>query len=42
MPGLGHTFDVWTAAFRDWLPFLAAQVGLVPVDPAQTCGCAPG
>ncbi len=42
MPGLGHTFDVWTAAFRDSLPFLAAQVGLVGLDPAQTSGCAPG
>ena len=41
MPGLGHTFDVWTAAFRDSLPFLAAHIGLVPPDPAQTSACAP-
>ena len=41
MPGLGHTFDVWSAAFRDSLPWLAARLGLVPVDPTQTSVCQP-
>jgi S-formylglutathione hydrolase FrmB len=41
MPGLGHTFDVWSAAFRQSLPFLAAHVGQVPADPSQTSACAP-
>lgn len=30
MPGQGHTFDVWSAAFRGSLPFLAGRLGLVP------------
>ncbi|MFC4948962.1 alpha/beta hydrolase [Pseudonocardia sp. GCM10023141] len=30
MPGQGHTFDVWSAAFRQSLPWLAGRVGLVP------------
>ncbi|MHA6782539.1 alpha/beta hydrolase [Pseudonocardia saturnea] len=41
MPGQGHTFDVWSAAFRDSLPWLAARLGLVPADPSQTSLCAP-
>ncbi|WP_252439182.1 alpha/beta hydrolase [Pseudonocardia humida] len=41
MPGLGHTFDVWSAAFGESLPFLAARIGLVPPDPSQTAACAP-
>jgi S-formylglutathione hydrolase FrmB len=40
MPGQGHTFDVWSAAFRDSLPWLAARLGLVPPSPAQTSLCA--
>ncbi len=39
MPGLGHTFDVWSAAFRDALPWLAARLRLVPASPAQTSSC---
>jgi S-formylglutathione hydrolase FrmB len=39
MPDLGHTFDVWSAAFRDSLPWLAARLGLVPADPTQTSIC---
>jgi S-formylglutathione hydrolase FrmB len=41
MPGLAHTFDVWSAAFRDSLPWMAARLGLVPTDPAQTSICQP-
>jgi S-formylglutathione hydrolase FrmB len=37
MPGLGHTFDVWSAAFRASLPFLAAHLGLVPPSRAAAC-----
>jgi radical SAM-linked protein len=40
MRGQGHTFDVWSAAFRDSLPWLAARLGLVPPSPAQTSLCA--
>jgi S-formylglutathione hydrolase FrmB len=39
MPGQGHTFDVWSAAFRDSLPWLAARLGLVRADPSQTSLC---
>jgi S-formylglutathione hydrolase FrmB len=41
MPGLGHTFEVWSAAFRQSLPFLAARVGQVAADPSQTSACEP-
>lgn len=41
MPGQGHTFDVWSAAFRDSLPWMAARLGLVTASPAQTSACAP-
>jgi S-formylglutathione hydrolase FrmB len=33
MPGQGHTFDVWSAAFRQSLPWLAGRVGQVPPSP---------
>lgn len=39
MPGQGHTFDVWSAAFQDSLPWMAARLGLVPASPAQTGAC---
>lgn len=39
IPGQNHTFDVWTAAFRDSLPWMAARIGLVPPSPAQTSIC---
>lgn len=42
VPGGGHTFDVWTAAFRDSLPWLSARVGLVPPDPGMTSSCQAG
>jgi S-formylglutathione hydrolase FrmB len=41
MPGQGHTFDVWSAAFRDSLPWMAARLGLVTPNPAQTSSCQP-
>lgn len=41
VPGAGHTFDVWTAAFRDSLPWMAARLGLVPASPTQTSSCQP-
>lgn len=41
MPGAGHTFDVWTAAFRDSLPWMAARLGLVPPSPSHTSVCQP-
>lgn len=30
MPDQGHTFDVWSAAFGQSLPFLAGRLGLAP------------
>jgi S-formylglutathione hydrolase FrmB len=39
VPGGEHTFDVWSAAFRSSLPWLAARLGLVPVTPSMTAGC---
>jgi S-formylglutathione hydrolase FrmB len=39
VPGDGHTFDVWSAAFRDSLPWLAARLGMVPETPAMTTRC---
>jgi S-formylglutathione hydrolase FrmB len=35
----GHTFDVWSAAFRRSLPWMAARLGLVPATPQMTAGC---
>ncbi len=39
VPGGGHTFNVWSAAFRSSLPWLASRVGLVPADPSMTSPC---
>jgi S-formylglutathione hydrolase FrmB len=41
VPGAGHTFDVWSAAFRDSLPWMAARLGLVRPEAAQTAACRP-
>ncbi len=41
VPGAGHTFDLWTAAFRQSLPWLASRLGLVPADPSATAACPP-
>jgi S-formylglutathione hydrolase FrmB len=38
-PDGGHTFDVWSAAFRRSLPWMAARLGLVPATPQMTAGC---
>ena len=34
MPGEGHTFDVWSDAFRQALPFFAKRLRLPP-EPAE-------
>ncbi len=39
VPGAGHTFDVWSAALRQSLPWLAQRLGLVPASPAATAPC---
>jgi S-formylglutathione hydrolase FrmB len=39
VPDGGHTFDVWSAAFRRSLPWMAARLGLVPATPQATAGC---
>jgi S-formylglutathione hydrolase FrmB len=39
VPDGGHTFDVWSAAFRGSLPWMAARLGLVPATPQMTAGC---
>lgn len=39
VPDGGHTFDVWAAAFRESLPWLAQRVGQVPASPAATAAC---
>jgi S-formylglutathione hydrolase FrmB len=41
LDGLGHSFEAWSAAFRDSLPWMAARLGLVPRDPAATAKCRP-
>jgi S-formylglutathione hydrolase FrmB len=40
VPGGEHSFSVWSEAFRDSLPFLAARVGLVPQTAEMTRDCA--
>ena len=37
VPNGGHTFDVWSAAFRQSLPWLAARLGLAPTPPTSPC-----
>ena len=37
VPGGEHTFDVWSAAFRESLPWFAQRAGLVPATPAAAC-----
>lgn len=37
VPGGEHTFDVWSAALRQSLPWLAQRAGLVPATPAAPC-----
>jgi S-formylglutathione hydrolase FrmB len=39
VPGGGHTFDVWSAAFRSSLPWMAGRLGLVPPTLAMTASC---
>jgi S-formylglutathione hydrolase FrmB len=39
VPDGEHTFDVWSAAFRRSLPWMAARLGLVPATPQMTAGC---
>jgi S-formylglutathione hydrolase FrmB len=39
VPGGGHTFDVWSAAFRGSLPWMAQRFGLVPPSPTATARC---
>jgi S-formylglutathione hydrolase FrmB len=39
VPDGGHTFDVWSAAFRRSLPWMAARLGLVPATAQMTAGC---
>ena len=39
VPNGGHTFDVWSAAFRSSLPWMAARLGLVPSTGDLTAGC---
>jgi S-formylglutathione hydrolase FrmB len=41
MPNGEHTFDVWSAAFRNSLPWLAQRVGLAPVSSTATATCPP-
>jgi S-formylglutathione hydrolase FrmB len=37
VPGGAHTFDVFSAAFADSLPFTAARLGLDPAPPDPRC-----
>ncbi|MDN5930486.1 MAG: hypothetical protein L0I24_05410 [Pseudonocardia sp.] len=39
IPGAGHTFDVWSGAFRSSLPWMAARFGLAPPDPSTASAC---
>jgi S-formylglutathione hydrolase FrmB len=39
VPGGGHTFDVWSAAFRGSLPWMAQRFGLVAPSPTATARC---
>jgi S-formylglutathione hydrolase FrmB len=39
VPDGDHTFDVWGAALRQSLPWLASRVGLVPADRSMTAPC---
>lgn len=39
VPDGAHTFDVWSAAFRRSLPWMAARLGLAPATPQMTAGC---
>jgi S-formylglutathione hydrolase FrmB len=41
VPDGEHTFDVWRAALRQSLPWLASRVGLVRADPSTTSPCLP-
>jgi S-formylglutathione hydrolase FrmB len=41
VPDGDHTFDVWSAASRQSLPWFAQRAGLVPVSPAATAPCRP-
>lgn len=41
VPGGDHTFDVWSAALRSSLPWMAARLGLAPVTPELTSACQP-
>ena len=39
VPDGEHTFDVWSAAFRSSLPWMAARLGLVPTTAGLTASC---
>jgi S-formylglutathione hydrolase FrmB len=39
VPGGGHTFDVWSAAFRGSLPWMAQRFALVAPSPTATARC---
>jgi S-formylglutathione hydrolase FrmB len=39
VPGAGHTFDVWSAAFSSSLPWMAGRLGLVPPTQTTTASC---
>jgi S-formylglutathione hydrolase FrmB len=39
VPNGEHTFDVWSAAFRLSLPWMAARLGLVPTTATVTASC---
>lgn len=41
VPDGDHTFDLWSAAFRQSLPWTAQRLGLVAVSPAATAPCQP-
>ncbi len=39
VPGGEHTFQLWSEAFRDSLPWMAARLGLVRMVPEMTEKC---
>ena len=41
VPDGDHTFDLWSAAFRQSLPWTAQRLGLVAVSPTATAPCQP-
>ncbi|MGQ0574737.1 MAG: alpha/beta hydrolase [Pseudonocardia sp.] len=41
VPGGGHTFDVWSAALRSSLPWMAARLGIGSPAAGTAAGCPP-